>query len=517
MSLTGVPTPSQSPPRDPHLEEFHSVTAVLPILPATVATRAYIDGASVDASDGATFDNVNPATGTVLNAVAACSERDVDSAVVAARRAFDAGTWSRIAPAERKAVLLRFADLIEENIAELALIDAIDAGKPISDCENLDIPDVVLTIRWYAESIDKVFGKVSPTGADNLGIVVREPAGVVGIVVPWNFPSNTLSWKIGPALAAGNSIVVKPAELSPLSALRYAELATQAGIPDGVFNVVPGLGHVAGKALGLHSDVDVISFTGSTEVGRMFLRYAADSNLKQVALEMGGKSPQIVFGDVADDLDAIAEDLAGAAFWNGGQNCSAGSRILVHKSIKGTFVTKLAALAADRKVGDPMDHATEIGPLIEAAARDRVLRYLETAKAEGARIHGGGAILADTGGYFVAPAVVEDVTPASGVVREEIFGPVVAVLGFDTEDEAIALANDTEYGLAATVWTRDINVALRVAKAVRAGTVAVNGFSEGDISTPFGGFGISGFGGHDKGLEAFDQYTELKTIWISIR
>lgn len=486
-------------------------------LPAGVATRAYVDGAYVDASDGATFDNVNPATGTVLNAVAACTEHDVDAAVRAARRSFDEGTWSRIAPADRKAVLLRFADLIEANAAELALIDAIDAGKPIGDCEQLDIPDVVLTIRWYAEAIDKVFGKVSPTGAEHLGLVIREPAGVVGIVVPWNFPSNTLSWKIGPALAAGNSVVVKPAELSPLSALRYAELATRAGIPDGVFNVVPGLGHIAGKALGLHPDVDVISFTGSTEVGRMFLRYAADSNLKQVALEMGGKSPQMVFGDMSGELDTVAEDLAGAAFWNGGQNCSAGSRILAHNSVKDGLVTRLAALAAARRVGDPMDHATEIGPLIEAGARDRVLRYLENATADGARVYGGGAVLADTGGFFVAPAVVDEVTPASAVAREEIFGPVVAVLGFDTEDEAIAMANDTQYGLAANVWTHDIDTALRVAKAVRAGTVAVNGFSEGDISTPFGGFGISGFGGHDKGLEAFDQYTELKTIWISLR
>ncbi|MGW0635001.1 aldehyde dehydrogenase family protein [Nocardia salmonicida] len=485
-------------------------------LPETTRTQAYIDGTFIDAEGGATFDNFAPATGRLLNKVAAASEADVDAAVAAARRAFDGGAWSRISPAERKAVLLAFADLIEENAAELALIDSIDAGKPITDCEDLDIPDVVLTIRWYAEAIDKVFGKVSPTGADNLGLIVREPAGVVGVVVPWNFPSNTLSWKIGPALAAGNSIVVKPAELSPLSALRYAELATRAGIPDGVFNVVPGLGHIAGKALGLHNDIDVVTFTGSTEVGRMFLKYAADSNLKQLALEMGGKSPQIVFADMRDELGSVAEDLAGAAFWNGGQNCSAGSRILVHNSIKADLVELIADLAALRKVGDPLDRTTEIGPLIEASARDRVLRYIEDAKAHGAKVFGGDRILEETGGFFVSPAVVDEVEPSAAVVREEIFGPVVAVVGFDTEEEAIALANDTEYGLAANIWTRDINVALRVARSVRAGTVAVNGFSEGDISTPFGGFKLSGFGGHDKGIEAFDQYSELKTIWITV-
>jgi 4-(gamma-glutamylamino)butanal dehydrogenase len=485
-------------------------------LPDTVQTRAYIDGAFVDAASGETFDNLNPATGQVLNKVAACSAEDIDKAVAAARRSFESGVWSQMAPAERKAILLRFADLIEEHSDEIALIDTIDAGKIISDGREADLPDVVLTIRWYAEAIDKVFGRVSPTGADNVGLIVRQPAGVVGIVVPWNFPSNTLSWKIGPALAAGNSLVVKPAELSPLSALRFAELATEAGVPAGVFNVVPGLGHVAGKAIGLHNDIDVVSFTGSVEVGRMFLKYSADSNLKQIALEMGGKSPQVVFADMKDELKKVAEDLAGAAFWSTGQNCSAGSRILVQNSIKSDLVAMMAELAAARVVGDPLDANTQIGPLIEASAKERVLGYIEGAKNEGATVYGGASVLEDTGGFFVSPAVIDEVTADAAVMRNEIFGPVVAVIGFDTEEDAIRLANDTEYGLAANVWTRDINVAFRVARAVRAGTVAVNGFSEGDITTPFGGFGISGFGGQEKGIEAFNQYTEVKTIWVSL-
>jgi gamma-glutamyl-gamma-aminobutyraldehyde dehydrogenase len=484
---------------------------------STLRTQALIDGRFVDAEGGATFDNLNPATGKLLVKVAACSAGDVDRAVASARRTFESGTWSGLDPRARKTILLRFADLVAAHAAEIAALDSVDAGKPISDCETLDLPDVVNNIRWYAEAIDKIFGKVSPTGKGNLGLIVREPVGVVGVVVPWNFPAGTLSWKIAPALAAGNSIVVKPAELAPLSAIRLGELALAAGVPPGVFNVVPGLGHIAGKAIGLHNDIDAVTFTGSTEVGRHFLRYAADSNLKKITLECGGKSPQIVMADAAGEIERIAENLAAAAFWNMGQNCTCGSRILVHNSIKDRFVNALADAAKAWPLGPPGDPSTRMGPLIEASALQRVITYVEDARKAGGRIVcGGKQALPDTGGWFYEATVVDQVRPDMAIARDEIFGPVVAVLGFDDAQEAAALANDTAYGLAATVFCRDISQAMALARAVRAGTVAVNGYSEGDITTPFGGYKTSGFGGYDKGLEAFDQYMHTKTIWVSL-
>ena len=487
-------------------------------LPENVRTRAFINGAFTDAEHQAQFDNFNPATGQVLHQIAACSADDVDRAVAVARQTFKSGVWSKLAPRERKAILLQFADLIDANAAELALLDSIDAGKPLWDCENLDLPDVANNIRWYAEAADKLFGKISPTGDSNLGLIVREAVGVVGMVLPWNFPAGTLSWKISPALAAGNSIVVKPAELASLSALRIAELAHQAGIPAGVFNVVPGLGHVTGKALGLHPDVDMLTFTGSTEIGRQFLRYAADSNLKKVVLECGGKSPQIVMGDMAEQLDEIAENLANAAFWNMGQNCTCGSRILVQSRIKDAFMQSLLKAAQVWQPGEPTDRRSKLGPLIEASALKRVLGAIETAKQQGARVvHGGNQALPESGGWFVEATIIDGVTPEMNLARDEIFGPVVAVMSFDSEDEAIALANDSAYGLAATLFTNDMNVAMRMARQIQAGTVAVNGYGEGDISTPFGGYKTSGFGGYDKGTEALDQYTQLKTIWVSLR
>jgi 4-(gamma-glutamylamino)butanal dehydrogenase len=492
----------------------------MPALSSPIAVsepHAFIDGEPVPTRAGETFDTMKPSTGEVLAKIAACGAEDVDRAVASARRAFDAGHWSRVSPSERKRVLLQFADLIESNLTELAALDAVDAGKPIVDCEELDLPDVVNTIRWYAEALDKTFGKISPTGIEALGLITREPIGVVAAVLPWNFPSATLAWKLGPSLAAGNSVIVKPPEQAPLSTLRIAELASEAGLPDGVLNVVPGLGEVAGRALGLHPDVDMIAFTGSTEVGRHFLRYAADSNLKEVVLECGGKSPQIVMADAARNIEYVADQLSTAAFWNSGQNCTCGSRILVDRTIKDELLAALVAATPQWRVGDPMDRRTRIGPLIEASALDRVLGYIDGAADAGAAIIAGGhRTLTDTGGWFVEPTVLANVEPDMAVAREEIFGPVVSVLSFETEREAIALANDSSYGLAASLFTHDIDAAHRLAREVRAGTVTVNCYGEGDITTPFGGYKQSGFGGRDKGLEALDQYSELKTTWIAL-
>jgi gamma-glutamyl-gamma-aminobutyraldehyde dehydrogenase len=480
-------------------------------------TQAFIDGGFRDAASGATFATENPATGEVITNVAAGDAVDIDLAVQAARRSFDDGRWSRLAPADRKKVLLRYADLIEQSSDELATLDALEAGKPITDTREVDLPDTVKTFRWYAEAIDKVFDAVAPTGPEALGLIVREPIGVVGAVVPWNFPILMATWKIAPALAAGNSMVVKPSRLSSLSAIRLAELAAEAGIPDGVLNVVPGPGGGAGAALGRHMDVDKVTFTGSTEVGRLFLQYSAESNLKEVTLECGGKSPALVLASTPD-LDLVTEQVLFGALMNMGENCSCGSRLIVHRSVQDELVERLAAGLAATPVGDPMDPATRLGPMIDRPQLDKVMGYIERGKAEGARVvSGGGRALEDSGGYFVAPTIFEGVNNDMTIAREEIFGPVLSTIPFESEEEGIRLANETSYGLAAAVYTQDLDAAFRVARALRAGTVGVNAYSEGDITTPFGGYKQSGFGGRDKGLEAFDQYTEKKTIWVTLR
>lgn len=406
---------------------------------------AIVDGELVDASDGKTIVSRNPATGKVFASFADCSETDIDEAVSSARRAFDAGVWSRRSPAERKSVLLRLAEVIEAGGQSLARLDTADAGKPISEMTAADIPGTIQTFRWYAELADKEFGKIAPTDPASLGLIVREPIGVVAAILPWNFPTSTAALKIAPALAAGNSIVVKPPEQASLSTIRLGEMALEAGIPPGVFNVVPGKGEIAGRALGLHHEVDVVSFTGSGMVGRKVLQYSSESNLKRVVLELGGKSPQIVLADAVADLDRVAEQLAVAAFYNSGQNCTCGSRIIVDARISGELTERLANEAKAWRVGDPTDPATRNGPLIEPEALDRVISYVDSAVSDGAQVVAGGQrVLEETGGWYVEPTVLAGVENSMAVAQQEIFGPVVSIINCESEDDAIRLANDSQ-------------------------------------------------------------------------
>ena len=475
----------------------------------------FIDGRFVPSASGATFDNINPATGRSLGAIAAGDTLDVDRAVASARAAFRRGSWAHQEPRARKRVLLKFAELILANKDELALLETLDTGKPIGDSLAVDIPAAANCIRWYAEAVDKIYDEVAPTGPRTLATITREPMGVVGAIVPWNFPLLMASWKIGPILASGNSLVLKPSEKSPLTALRVAELAMEAGLPEGVFNVVPGFGHTAGKALAAHMDVDCIAFTGSTATGKAVMAAAAQSNLKKVGLECGGKSPNIVLAD-CPDLDRAATAAAFAIFFNQGEMCSAGSRLLVDVSIKDAMLEKIAAVGREMKPGDPLDPATRLGAIVDETQMKRVLSYIDAGKTDGAKLAlGGSRVRQESGGFFVEPTVFDGVKPAMRIAREEIFGPVLATLTFKNVEEAIQIANDVEYGLAAAIWTRDINVAHRTARALRAGTVYVNCYDADDITVPFGGFKQSGIG-RDKSLHAFDKYTELKTTWIDL-
>ena len=478
--------------------------------------RAFIAGQRCTAASNETFNTLNPATGKVLAEVALCDASDLERAVVAAREAFESGVWSKAAPAHRKAVLSRLAQLIEEHAEELSLLEALDAGKPIGECLALDIPEAAACIRWHAEVTDKRYDALSPSGSNVVSMITREPIGVVGAVLPWNFPALMLAWKIGPILSVGNSVIVKPAAQTSLSTLRIADLALEAGVPAGVFSVVTGSGQVVGQGLGYHPDVDLIAFTGSTETGKRFLHYSADTNLKRVVLECGGKNPQIILPDVAN-LDTIAEQAVAAAFWNMGENCSSGSRMLVPSSMKAALLEKMLAVLDGWKLGDPLDPEVKVGALIEQRHYEKVLGHIEQAKAEGAHlVCGGNAVLVETGGWFVEPTIFDNVTPQMSIAVEEVFGPVLSVIEYTDVEEAIRIANDTCYGLAASLWTDNVNNAHKVAARIRAGTVTVNCFGEGDLSTPFGGFKQSGFGGRDKSVYAHDQYCELKTTWLKL-
>ena len=480
----------------------------------SIEGRAFIDGEYRHAANGRTFDCLSPIDGKLLVKVADSAADDVNAAVAAARGAFDSRVWSGLNPRQRKAILLRWAGLLREHLDELSLLETLDAGKPIGDTTSVDVPGAAYCVEWFAEAIDKIGGEVAPADHHLVGLVTREPIGVVAAVVPWNFPILTASWKFGPALAAGNSVVLKPSEKSPLTAIRIAQLAHEAGIPAGVFNVVPGAGE-PGKLLALHPDVDCLAFTGSTNVGKLIMQYAGQSNLKRVWLELGGKSPNIVMPDCAD-LDRAANAAAGAIFYNMGEMCTAGSRLLVHRDIKDVFLDKLIAAARSYTPGNPLDPKTSMGAIVDQVQLDRVLGYIEAGRAESKLLLGGGRVNQESGGYYIEPTIFDTQADAK-IAREEIFGPVLSVITFDTAEEAIRIANNSEYGLAAAVWTSNLTTAHEMARSLRAGTVWVNCYDEGgDMNFPFGGYKQSG-NGRDKSLHALEKYTELKSTLVRLR
>ena len=474
--------------------------------------RAFINGRSVAALSGETRPTFNPGNGRELAQVAYCGIEDAELAIASARAAFASGVWSAMAPSDRKMVMVRWAGLIEQHREELALLECLDVGKPISNTLDIDVSAAVRTIRWSGEAIDKVYDEIPPTPANTLALVQRLPLGVVAAIVPWNFPLSTTAWKLAPALATGNSVVLKPASNTPLSALFIARLASEAGLPDGVLHVLPGPGGSLGKHLATHMDIDGLTFTGSTPVGQLLMQYSGQSNLKRTFLELGGKSPNIVFADA--NLESAASMAAVAVFYNGGQTCTAGTRLIVEEKIRDEFLEMVVAKAAGWMPGDPLDPATTMGPMIDEGQFNTVAGYVEVGRKEGAElVFGGKRCLAETGGHYHEPTILAGVQNRMRVAREEIFGPVLSVLTFKDAAEAVSIANDSIYGLAGAVWSRNINTAHKVAKAVRVGTMGINNYFGGDMTVPFGGFKQSG-NGRDKSMHAFNDYTELKTTWI---
>ena len=484
------------------LEEYNALADAL-ILPQA----CHIDG-SYHSASGDELVSYNPATGAELARIAMANQSDVNLAVSKAKEAFDNGIWANMHPAGRKEILIKLAKLLKRNRRQMAVMESLDSGKPIADCMAIDIPEAINTIIWHAEAIDKIYDETAPAGNDAMALIIREPVGVVGCVLPWNFPLLMLAWKLGPALAAGNSLIVKPAEQTPLTALYLAQLGAEAGIPRGVLQVLIGDGPTTGEPLGRHHDVDMVSFTGSTETGKRFLRYSAESNMKQVTLECGGKNPAIVMDD-AENLEAVAAHIANGAFWNLGQNCSATSRVIVHKDIKQALIEKLSYHIKEWRQGDPLDPSNKLGVLVDAAHHAKVQSYLD--KAAKAKL----PVIAKSAYDGIGP-ILFDVDRHDSLARDEIFGPVLSLITVASFDEAITVANDSEYGLAASLYTSNIKHAIRGAKAIKAGTVTVNSYGEGDATTPFGGYKQSGFGGRDNGLAAHDQFTEIKTIWLDL-
>ena len=490
-------------------EEIENIIQNLPI-----RNRPFISGNFIEASSSKTFTSINPATGEIITDVVDCNQADIDQAVASCRKTFEDGRWSRSSPEHRKEVLLKLADLVRSKAKILAVLESIDSGKTITDCLTEVGEEVPNFFQWYAELSDKVFGKVSATGEDALALIVKEPAGVVGLILPWNFPLLMAAWKVAPALAAGCSVIVKPAEQTPLTCLYLAELAAEAGVPEGVFNVTPGLGETAGEAIGRHKDIDVVSFTGSTEVGGYFMKYSGESNLKNIGLEMGGKSPFIVLDDAVIDDDLI-ENAAMSAFWNGGENCSANMRQLVDASLVDEYIIRIITRAKQFKVGDPLDPETDIGAMITLEHHNRVMSYIQKGREEGAKLVYGGEQFGSPG-LFIEPTIFTNVNSSMTISQEEIFGPVLGVLPVKGVEEALSIAKDTEFGLHASVFTRDIDRAIHMARRLPCGTVSVNGFSEGDVKTPFGGYKRSGSFARDNGVEALEQYVQTKTIWVTV-